>query len=81
MNETVSSFKPSFDGSKSLGDYSGAGSFGKAFNLAHKAGGSGQTFEYKGKSYNTNCADGGNYSKISNLNRPSEVSLVTNAIP
>ena len=69
MNETVSSFKPSFDGSKSLGDYSGAGSFGNAFNLAHKAGGSGQTFEYKGKSYNTNRADGGNSSKIADLHK------------
>jgi len=47
----------------SLGDYSNRGSFGSAFNAAHKAGGSGHTFTYQGKLYNTNCADGGDYRK------------------
>jgi hypothetical protein len=32
----------------SLGDYSDKGSFGKAFNAAHSAGGSGHTFSYNG---------------------------------
>ena len=72
MNETVSSFKPSFDGSTSLGDYSGAGSFGKAFNLAHKSGGSGHTFKYNGQLYNTNCSDGGNFGKNRNLDKTYE---------
>ena len=49
------------DGSTSLGDYSNAKSFGKAFNAAHNAGGNGHTFKFNGNSFNTNCADGGNY--------------------
>eukprot|EP00485_Elphidium_margaritaceum_P001519 CAMPEP_0202686194 /NCGR_PEP_ID=MMETSP1385-20130828/1992_1 /ASSEMBLY_ACC=CAM_ASM_000861 /TAXON_ID=933848 /ORGANISM="Elphidium margaritaceum" /LENGTH=130 /DNA_ID=CAMNT_0049340721 /DNA_START=59 /DNA_END=451 /DNA_ORIENTATION=+ len=55
----------------SLGDFSGKGSFGKAFSEAHSRGGSGHTFTYSGKLYNTNCADGGDYRKPEHQdNRP-----------
>ena len=65
-------FSPKIDAGTSLGDYSGAGSFGKAFNAAHTSGGNGHTFKYDGKLYNTNCADGGNYGKNNDLDRPAE---------
>lgn len=45
----------------SLGDFSDKGSFGKAFNAAHRMGGSGHTFEYKGKMYTTDTADGSDF--------------------
>jgi hypothetical protein len=42
-------------------DYSSANSFGQPFKKAHSEMGPGSTFSYNGKSYNTNCADEGNY--------------------
>ena len=57
------------DGNTSLGNYSKAGSFGEAFKAAHKAGGSGHTFSYNGKLFNSNCADKGDYGKNSDKGR------------
>lgn len=51
------------DGKSSLGNFSDKGSFGQAFHAAHAAGGSGHTFSYNDKLYNTNCKDGGDYRK------------------
>lgn len=45
----------------SLGDKTNHGTFNKAFADAHKNGGSGHTFNYKGNLYTTNCKDGGDY--------------------
>ena len=56
----------------SLGDYSHEGSFGKAFNSAHKEGGNGHTFMYNGKVYNTNCADKVNYGQNKDSYRTAE---------
>ncbi len=61
-------FSVSRHGGTSLGDYSNAGSFKQAFNAAHHAGGSGHTFMYKDKLYNTNCADGKDYGKNADKN-------------
>jgi hypothetical protein len=52
-----------YDGKTSLGDFSNYKTFGSAFKEAHAAGGSGHTFTYKDKLYNTNCKDGGDYRK------------------
>ena len=61
MGNESSSSGSSSSTTSSLGDYSNKESFGQAFKAAHSSGGSGHTFTYNGKLYNTNCADGGDY--------------------
>ena len=39
-------FEVKKDGNTSVGDYSNASSFGKAFSAAHNTGGNGHTFKY-----------------------------------
>ena len=67
----MNSFNVQRDGNTSLGNFSNAPNFGQAFKAAHAAGGNGHTFSYNNKLYNTNCADGGNYGKNSDMQRDS----------